>query len=83
MVDGLRQLAIGLLNADLFQIKFPNSLDRSRKLGSFLIKSIVKSCPQELPVIMKQLLKVSSRSNFHTRNVTDDNDTFFGIMVNG
>ncbi|ODM92708.1 Fanconi anemia group I protein, partial [Orchesella cincta] len=66
MVEGLRELAIGLLNADTSQNKYPNTLEKCRTLGAYLIRSIVKSCAEELPAMMKHLLKVSSRSSFHT-----------------
>lgn len=65
MFDGLRDLAIGLLNADLYQKNYPNTLERSQKLGSYLIVSLVKNCPDQLASMLRHLLKVSSKSAVH------------------
>lgn len=63
MFDGLRELGIGLLNTEN---KFPNTLNRCQELGSYLITSIVKVCPDKLPSMLNHLVKVCSKSIAHT-----------------
>lgn len=71
MLDGLRELGIGLLTADSYQNKYPNTMSECQNLGTYLITSLVRKYEAQLGVMMHHLLKVSSKSLTHTRMSLD------------
>lgn len=66
MYNGIKELGTGLLSADPNQKLHPSTIEKCQKLGMYLITSICKGNDVQLPNMMKQLLKVSSKSIVHT-----------------